>query len=200
MSDLLIGGRRPAAIFVGRQPVSAVYLGRTLVWQAGIYVYFDAGAVDGIEWQANALTRTGNTSYCTASINPTYMRIYTSSVSTSYAHNAHVITAAAAKIPRGVTKLCAMVYCDSGGYGFTDSSSVRIGLVPVSAASTSSMITIASGTCSSTSYDSVAEAKTISGDVSAYAGSNDYRIIVYGIQVPRSGGARGFRVHKIWFE
>ena len=200
MSDLLISGSRPAAIFVGSQPVNSVYVNKTLVWQAGIYVYFDGGAVNGIEWQANALTRGGNTSYAAASVTDTYLQISTSTRSTTYAHNAHVVMTGPAKIPRGVAKLCMQVYCQGGGYGFNDGNSVRIGLVPVNATATSSMITIASGSCSGQEYDSVAKAKTLQGDVSAYAGSSEYKIIVYGQQIPRSGGSRVVRVHKIWFE
>ena len=200
MSDLLIGNTVPSDIFIGRSPVNAVYVNKTLVWQAGVFVYFDSGSVDGITWKANALTRSGYTSYASASVASTYLQISTSARDTTYKHNAHVVMEMAAKIPRGVTRLCMKVYCQSGGYGFNDGSSLKIGLVPVSATATSAMITIASGTCSTTSYDSVAEAKTISGDCSAYAGSSDYKIIVQGTQTPRAGGSRVVRIIKIWFE
>ena len=200
MSDLLIGGRRPSAVFVDSKPVNAIYFGETLVWQAGIYVYFDGGTVNGITWGANVLARSDYTTYASASVEATYLQISTTARDTAYRHNAHVVMTVAAKIPRGVTKLCMQVYCQSGGYGFSDGSSIRLGLVPVNATATSSMITIATGDCSTTSYDSVSEAKTISGDCSAYAGSSAYRIIIQGMQTPRAAGSRAIRIHKIWFE
>ena len=200
MSDLLIGNTVPSDIFIGCLPVNAVYVNKTLVWQAGVFVYFDSGSVDGITWKANALTRSGYTSYAAASVTATYLQLSTSARDTTYAHNAHVIMTVPAKIPKGVTKLCMKVYCQSGGYGFSDGSSLKLGLVPANATATSSMITIATGNCSTTSYDSLAEAKTISGNCSAYAGSNNYKIIVHGVQVPRSGGSRVVRISKIWFE
>lgn len=104
-------GLKPVTLALGETGIAAIYKGTTQIYAKPTQsiTLFDHGYVDGVSWDGNVLTRPQYTNYGYYSFDKVasygYMRIYTTNASSSYNHNAHVITSSAVIVPPGAVNM-----------------------------------------------------------------------------------------------
>lgn len=206
-----IGTSQLKEMYIGTSKVKEIYVGTDKVYSssvAGQPILFNAGAISGIPWAGNLVTRPNNSTYKTAlgkySIGSTQMNPYIESTkydTTAYRYTSHVCTQNLITIPSTATRLRVQVrshWSSSAGAPV-----MRFGLLPAdapNALSTSNGGKLDSErTVDSTSW--VTYSLTLNAGM---AGSNLYRVIINNVSwsnlASQNDLDKHLEIRKVWFE
>lgn len=211
MPPIYVGTSKLDDLMIGTDKVKEIYLGTDLVYSSGVVgdpILYNLGAVTGIPWKGNYITRPNNSTYKTSlgkyTLGSNQMNAYIESTkydTTAYRYTSHVCTQNLITIPSTATKLYVQVkshWSSSAGYPV-----MRFGLLPSNAAH--SLSTANGGkldserTVSSTSWTNYS--MTLA---SGMAGSSLYRVIINNVSWSNLASDfdldKHLEIRKVWFE